>query len=895
MLDTQTKKRIDDCRDILVGKLPDPKAQIEQITIGLIYKFMYDMDKEAVELGGKVKFFADYKVPDPEFPKDRKKDKIVEFSKYSWERLFDSKVTASEMLTLYSEAILSMDKNPNVPQLFRDIFKNAYLPYRDPETLKMFLKTIGEFEYTHSEKLGDAFEYLLSVMGSQGDAGQFRTPRHIIDFLVSAIDPDKADSIADPACGTAGFLISAYKHILLKHTKANQEGLNIYQYNKHGDQKPFNNLGDLLTPDDRKKLIQNFVGYDISPDMVRLSLVNLYLHGFAHPHIYEYDTLSSEDRWNESFDVILANPPFMTPKGGIRPHKKFGVQANKSEVLFTDYIAEHLNNKGRSGIVVPNGIVATSQTAYKQLRKMLVKDSLIAVISLPAGVFQPYSGVKTSILILDRALAKKSKHILFLKIENDGYDLGAQRREIEKNDLPMALQTLKAYKDHLVMLSAVEPDKDFNELPAMATFVEKEIVLGNKDVVLSAERYFVTEAVNTDYEIVKLEDVCDFIDYRGKTPTKTESGVRLITAKNVKFGYLSREPLEYIAEEDYVSWMTRGIPTKGDVLITTEAPLGNVAQIDTDDKIALAQRIITLIPKSKNLDKTFLKNALLSDQVQFELNGFATGSTVLGIKSSSLKEISIPLPPLEMQQQIVAEIEGYQKIIDGAKQVVNNYKPSIRVKEEWEMVELGEVAKLVGGSTPSKENESYWKNGNVDWITCSDFSTNPMFIENSIRKITEKAVKENSTSVVPKDTLVLVTRVSLGKMAFVRKPTALNQDLTGLIFDDDKINKRYAYFLILSMTDKIASDGHGATVKGVTRDYVKEIKIPLPELSEQLEIVKVIEEELQLVNTNKRLIEIFEQKIKDKIGEVWGVKEEVGMAMAAEPVVEYKSIKKRTN
>ena len=195
MLDTTTKKRIDDCRDILVGKLPDPKAQIEQITIGLIYKFMDDMDKEAIELGGSAKFFSDG------------------YEKYSWDSLFDSKVSAVEMLSLYSEAIVSMDKNPNIPQLFRDIFKNAFLPYRDPETLKLFLKTIGEFKYTHSEKLGDAFEYLLSVMGSQGDAGQFRTPRHIIDFLVEAVDPGKTDTILDPACGTAGFLISAFKHI----------------------------------------------------------------------------------------------------------------------------------------------------------------------------------------------------------------------------------------------------------------------------------------------------------------------------------------------------------------------------------------------------------------------------------------------------------------------------------------------------------------------------------------------------------------------------------------------------------------------------------------------------------------------------------------------------------
>ena len=320
MLDNTTKKRIDDCRDVLVGKLPDPKSQIEQITIALIYKFMDDMDKEAIELGGKTKFFSG------------------DFEKYSWDALFDAKVSSAEMLKLYSAAIESMEKNPNIPQLFRDIFKNAYLPYRDPETLKLFLKSIGEFEYTHSEILGDAFEYLLSVMGSQGDAGQFRTPRHIIDFLVEAVDPGKTDTILDPACGTAGFLISAFK--LIKEKNNNQ-----------------------LTPDERKKLIKNFVGYDISPDMVRLSLVNLYLHGFSDPHIFEYDTLTSENRWDEYYDVILANPPFMSPKGGIRPHKRFTVSSNRSEVLFVDYIAEHLNTNGRAGIIVPEGVIFQSGKA----------------------------------------------------------------------------------------------------------------------------------------------------------------------------------------------------------------------------------------------------------------------------------------------------------------------------------------------------------------------------------------------------------------------------------------------------------------------------------------------------------------------------------------------------
>jgi len=301
MLDTDTNRRIDTARDILVGKVPDPKSQVEQITIALIYKFMDDMDAESEEFGGKRKFFAG------------------EFARYGWAKLMRSGLGGHETLNLYTEAIAKMPENPGIPLLFRDIFKNAYLPYRAPETLKMFLKVIDEFTYDHSERLGDAFEYLLSVLGSQGDAGQFRTPRHIIDFMVEVIDPKKSETVLDPACGTAGFLIFSYKHIL----KANTDDRG----------------NSILTPDEKGRLARNFKGYDISPDMVRLSLVNLYLHGFADPHIAEYDTLSSLDKWNEYADVILANPPFMSPKGGIKPHNRFSVQSKRSEVLFVDSIA----------------------------------------------------------------------------------------------------------------------------------------------------------------------------------------------------------------------------------------------------------------------------------------------------------------------------------------------------------------------------------------------------------------------------------------------------------------------------------------------------------------------------------------------------------------------------
>ena len=237
--------------------------------------------------------------------------------------------------------------------------------------------------------------------------------------------------------------------------------------------------------------------------MVRLSLVNLYLHGFVDPHIEEYDTLTSEEKWNEFADVILANPPFMSPKGGIKPHRRFSVQSKRSEVLFVDYMAEHLTPNGRAGIIVPEGIIFQSGTSYKQLRKMLVDKSLVAVISLPAGVFQPYSGVKTSILILDKSLARSSNSIAFFKVENDGFGLGAQRRAIEKNDLSAAFEFLKAW------FSSIGSDREVLSSPN-ALIVPKEKIAGNGDYNLSGERYRDVFVELTAYPTSELSSIARF-------------------------------------------------------------------------------------------------------------------------------------------------------------------------------------------------------------------------------------------------------------------------------------------------------------------------------------------------------------------------------------------------
>src|SRR5207248_2711594 len=341
--------------------------------------------------------------------------------------------------------------------------------------------------------LGNAFEYLLKTMGIQAENGQFRTPRHIIDFMVACLDPEPNDRILDPACGTGGFLVSCYKHILAQHTSP-------------GSKLP----GKQLTHDQHQKVYSNLVGYDVTDLMVKLSKVNLFLHGFPDPAIHIYDTLTNDARWNEKADLILANPPFMTPKGGVSPHTKFRVSARKSEVLFTDYIAEHLTPDGRGGVIVPNGIVATTQNAYVKLRKFLVEDSLVAVVSLPAGVFNPYSGVKTSILFLDKKLARKIDKVLFLKINSDGFDLGAQRRPISENDLPEAQRAVNEYFEGRLK-ETILPWKE----------VSRHELLAQEQVILATERFIGgASAVSQHYPTTRIGDIAMYV--RGLTYDKAD-------------------------------------------------------------------------------------------------------------------------------------------------------------------------------------------------------------------------------------------------------------------------------------------------------------------------------------------------------------------------------------
>ena len=857
MLDTDTKRRIDTARDILVGKVPDPKSQVEQITIALIYKFMDDMDAESEELGGKRKFFTG------------------DFARYGWVKLLRSGLSGHETLALYAEGMTRMTENPGLPELFRDIFKNAYLPYRDPETLKAFLKIIDEFTYDHSEKLGDAFEYLLSVLGSQGDAGQFRTPRHIIDFMVEVVDPKKNEKILDPACGTAGFLVSAYKYIKLQNSsEAQRKQAEAKKAQKTAEERIHTSSlngasGDLLTPDDRAALARNIRGYDISPDMVRLSLVNLYLHGFSDPHIYEYDSLTSEERWNEFADVILANPPFMSPKGGIKPHQRFSIQSKRSEVLFVDYMAEHLTPAGRAGIIVPEGIIFQSQTAYRDLRKKLIDECLVAVVSLPAGCFNPYSGVKTSILILDKALAKHSDTVAFFKVENDGFGLGAQRRPINKNDLPEVKRELRGYLDTLRKLTST----DALEL-RHGLVVEKTRILEGGECNLSGERYREVIASSSIHDLVKLGDVCDLIG--GSTPSKknvsywSNGTIKWISSKHINDSG-SITDWDLISEQALEETSTRLAPTESTIIIT-RVSVGKFAYADSD--YAINQDLTALITKNSET---------LLPQYVFRIAPFiakvvernAEGIGVRGVTRSFLSNLEIPLPPLPVQQEIVVEIEGYQKVIDGARAVLDHYRPHIPIHPDWPLVELGEVCESFQYGSSKKSSiqgqvvclrMGNIQKGEIDW---SDLKFAPDDEDFERYKLQPDDVLFNRTN----------SPVHVGKTGIYRGgPKAVFAGyLIRINYNRNKLVGAYLNYCL--NTDGAKKFCQAVKTDGINQSNINAkslsmFPIPLPPLETQQAIVAEIEAEQALVNANRELMARMEKKIEATLARVWGENEQ---------------------
>jgi len=419
------------------GGISNPLTAIEQISYLLFMRRLDDLDlremKKAEFSGEKYlsMFQGTFQVPNS--------NEKIDKSKFRWSHF--KQMEGGEMLSHVHAKVFPFIKQLNGEgTAFGKQMRDAVFIIPKPSLLIESISIIDniyqiiekecEAGQTFQDTQGDMYEFLLSEIASAGKNGQFRTPRHIIQMMVELVNPRLGESICDPACGTGGFLLGAYQHILTQYTSEDR---------RFTDENGFvkGTFGDKLTNEKLWKQIKvnTFFGYDFDNTMVRIGLMNLMLHGITQPNIDLKDTLSKKYNEDNKFDVILANPPFKgsIDKGDINEGFKLGT--TKTELLFVNRIFNSLKMGGRAAVIVPDGVLFGNSNVHKLAREMIINEcDLQGVISMPGGVFKPYAGVSTAVLVFVKG--GKTEKVWFYKMDSDGYSLDDKRDKNDKSDIP---------------------------------------------------------------------------------------------------------------------------------------------------------------------------------------------------------------------------------------------------------------------------------------------------------------------------------------------------------------------------------------------------------------------------------------------------------------------------
>jgi type I restriction enzyme M protein len=406
------RQKIDQLMNILyAGGVNNPMDSIEQISYFFFLRLLSERDEQKAMIDpGYHRIFSG------------------PWKRYSWDNFVI--LTGDELFDTLRDAIEKLHELPGLSSTGQELFRRANLKIYDRPTLRAVIQVIAEMDLKPHEGhdlKGDMYEYLLSKLSQSGTNGQFRTPRHIINLIVTIVDPKPGMRICDPACGTAGFIISAYKHILRKHTKPTDLANGIID-------------GSLLKPA-QWDFLENreFTGFDNDANMVKIAILNLYLHQLERAHIKPFNPLTTTENGHypgTHYDIILANPPFA---GRVQKESilaDINLDTRDTELLFLKWFLDHLTNSGRAGVIVPTGVLFGSGKADRKIRELLLTSSdLQAVISLPSGVFKPYSGVGTAILIFQKG--RPTESVWFYELTADGYSLDDKRLETpSQNDIP---------------------------------------------------------------------------------------------------------------------------------------------------------------------------------------------------------------------------------------------------------------------------------------------------------------------------------------------------------------------------------------------------------------------------------------------------------------------------
>lgn len=404
--------------ELWAGGVNNPMTAIEQISYLMFLKSLTEMDEKQGQLQ---KLMGNTYTP--LFSNS--------WAKYSWRTV--ARLSGDPLYVTLAEVFEKFHELPNLSPMGKILFRQAFLKIFNKPTLRSVVSIIDDMDYNNTQKYdtdvkGDLYEYLLSKISISGTNGQFRTPRHIIKMMVKLVKPKAGQYLLDPTCGTAGFLIEGYLYIMEQNTSE--------EMRKEG-----HITGDRLRPDQHEFLKSHAItGYDNDTEMIKIAIMNLYLHGLENANVRHHDPLTLPTEKDRKYDIILANPPFAGNVNKEAILEDFDLKTSKTELLFGEYFYKHLAPEGKAAVIVPEGVLFGSTNAHKKLRKWLLEECRIhGIISLPSGVFKPYAGVKTSIVVFERG--GKTDKVWFYEITGDGYSLDDKRTpQPDKNDIPDLLE-----------------------------------------------------------------------------------------------------------------------------------------------------------------------------------------------------------------------------------------------------------------------------------------------------------------------------------------------------------------------------------------------------------------------------------------------------------------------
>ena len=407
------RQKVDQLMNVLwAGGVNNPMDSIEQISYLLFLRLLTEKDDALAAI-------------------DKKYTRIFsgKWARFAWGNFVT--LTGDNLFNVVRDAMESFHELPGLSDTGKLLFNRATLKIYDRPTLRAVVQGVHELDLAAHEGhdfKGDMYEYLLSQLAASGTNGQFRTPRHIINLIVELVDPQPGQRIVDPACGTSGFHISSFMHILRQYTKPADLKRGI--------------VDGMQLKNSQWKFIEDhaFTGYDNDANMVKIAILNLYLHQLEKAKIEHFNPLTTGFGGSypgKTFDIILANPPFSgkIQEESILADLNYKLNTRATELLFLKWFIDHLAPNGRAGVIVPNGVLFGSTNAATSLRELLLTEcDLQAVISLPSGVFKPYAGVATAILIFQKGASTKS--VWFYDMTADGFSLDDKRTPIEANDIP---------------------------------------------------------------------------------------------------------------------------------------------------------------------------------------------------------------------------------------------------------------------------------------------------------------------------------------------------------------------------------------------------------------------------------------------------------------------------